>query len=460
MMLQNISGCVSDRSKNEDKIETSIIRESYYVQSNELSKEINTNKLTQKDNIKDDNFSSMNISIWKEVENQKFRILLKSSKYKILEFIKTIGNLKKPQFIKKLRNDCFLIGGNDYNLYIYNNLYNLIMKINIGKISYNIIENIYNNNEIELIVCSQEIIFIVKLDIENQKYKIIKYEFEQISIINIFQVTQNKLIFSGNKGILYFENFLFQENKNCKHKICLNNSFISGIKINNIIIAFTSNNTLSLGEDKIIFYDWEKNLVVEEIMGYSFIISVNGLCLIKNVKNINNKLDYKVLLCACKKYNNERKNGILLILLNYINIRQKLDISYKYFYDTGNFEVFCFCQIVNINNENPINGNIFEKENIKIINTNYFLVGGFHKDRRQGMIKLFKLVYNNNFENIKIVYIQDIKFVNNNEFKGFDGPISSIIQSEIFGNIMVSCWDENIYLFKPPNIDYYLKFDK
>ena len=113
-----------------------------------------------------------------------------------------------------------------------------------------------------------------------------------------------------------------------------------------------------------------------------------------------------------------------------------------------------------MNNENPINGNIFEKENIKIINTNYFLVGGFHIDRRQGMIKLYKVTYNNNFQNLKIVNLQDIKFENNNEFKGFDGPISSITQSEMFGNIIVSCWDENIYLFKPPNIDYYLQFDK
>ena len=456
-LIQMINSFISNQKKKEDKIDTSIIRESYYVQSNELTKENNSIKQTTKDNIFEDNASNMNISIWKEVENQLYKILLKSSKYKILEFIKIIGNLKRPQFIKKLRKDYFIFGGEDYSLYVYNNLYNFIMKIDIGRISYDIIENIYNNKEIELIVCSQQIVFIVKLDIENQKFKLIKYELEQFSNVTVLQVEENKLIFAGNKGILNIENLLSNENQNCSHKINFNNSYIGGIKINNRIIAFTSNSSLSKGEDKIIFYDWSKNLIIEEIIGYSFIISVNGLCLIKSV---NNNLDNKILLCACKKYNQEGKNGILLIYINYIGLRKILDISYKYFYDTGNFEVFCFCQISNVNNENPINGNIFEKENIKIINTNYFLVGGFHIDRRQGMIKLYKVTYNNNFQNLKIVNLQDIKFENNNEFKGFDGPISSITQSEMFGNIIVSCWDENIYLFKPPNIDYYLQFDK
>ena len=455
-LIQMLNSFISNQKKKEDKKETTIIRESYYVQSNELAKESNTFKQSQKNIINEENTSNMNFSIWKEVENQLFKILLKSSKYKVLEFIKIIGNFKRPQFIKNLRNDYFIIGGEDYNLYAYNNLYNFIMKIELGHISYDIIENIYNKNETELIVCSQKLVFIIKLDIENQKYKIIKYELEQFSNIKAFQVKENKLIFSGNKGILYIEN-LFNDSQNCKHKISFNNSYIGGIKINNRIIAFTSNSSLYKGQDKIIFYDWEKNLIIEEIIGYSFIISLNGLCLIEST---NIKLDNKILLCACKKYNEERKNGILLIYLNYIDLKKKLDISYKYFYDTGSFEVFCFCQISNVNNENPINGNIFENENIKIINTNYFLVGGFHFVRRQGMIKLFKIVYNNNFQNLKILNIQDIKFENNNEFKGFDGPISSITQSKMFGNIIVSCWDGNIYLLKPPNIDYYIQFDE
>jgi hypothetical protein len=47
----------------------------------------------------------------------------------------------------------------------------------------------------------------------------------------------------------------------------------------------------------------------------------------------------------------------------------------------------------------------------------------------------------------------------NNEFKGFQGAISSMIQSDMFGNILIACWDGNIYLMNPPNINYYLELD-
>ena len=38
-------------------------------------------------------------------------------------------------------------------------------------------------------------------------------------------------------------------------------------------------------------------------------------------------------------------------------------------------------------------------------------------------------------------------------FKKFGGPISSIIQSDITGNIVVTCLDGNTYLFTPPNLN-------
>ena len=44
----------------------------------------------------------------------------------------------------------------------------------------------------------------------------------------------------------------------------------------------------------------------------------------------------------------------------------------------------------------------------------------------------------------------------NQNFNGFKGPVTSIIQSNITGNILVSCFDGNIYLFTPPNLDYYI----
>ena len=37
-----------------------------------------------------------------------------------------------------------------------------------------------------------------------------------------------------------------------------------------------------------------------------------------------------------------------------------------------------------------------------------------------------------------------------------DSPINCIIQSKISGNILVTSYSGNIYLFTKPNIDYYL----
>ena len=69
------------------------------------------------------------------------------------------------------------------------------------------------------------------------------------------------------------------------------------------------------------------------------------------------------------------------------------------------------------------------------------------------------------YEQTKIEYIQDVKFYNDNDndcinFKGFKEPISYICQSNSKGDILISSWDGNTYLFDKPIIDGYLKHDK
>ena len=79
----------------------------------------------------------------------------------------------------------------------------------------------------------------------------------------------------------------------------------------------------------------------------------------KNVKKAK-----AILLCACKKYLEKQNNGILLISLE--NNSQK---SYN-FYDTGKFEVYCFCPISNeyiINYNSYYNNEIEKKNNINYI---------------------------------------------------------------------------------------------
>ena len=146
-----------------------------------------------------------------------------------------------------------------------------------------------------------------------------------------------------------------------------------------------------------------------------------------------------MLFCACKKYLRNQKNGILLISnLDKINEKDKIKNSVK-FYNTGNFEVHCFCQLSIIKNISITN---FSNSNPK---TNYFLVGGFDSKKKRGIIKLYKIIKSN--EIYELQEIHDIIIKHNNNFKGFKGPISSIEQSKADGKILISSWDGNVYSF-------------
>ena len=162
---------------------------------------------------------------------------------------------------------------------------------------------------------------------------------------------------------------------------------------------------------------------------------------------------YKIILCACKKYYDDQKNGILLVNAN---LGDNKDIE-EPFYETNNFEVYCFCPILKVENKNQfIENNVNEsyKEKIKITDTKYFLVGGFDTEKIEGKIKLYKMIYGEKAWNTKIKELQDIEFIDDN-FKDFNGAISCIIQSKITGNILISCYNGYIYSFTAPNIKYY-----
>ena len=197
--------------------------------------------------------------------------------------------------------------------------------------------------------------------------------------------------------------------------------------------AITSNHILPNGEDKILFYHLISKSVLYEINGYSFNLSSNGMTIISNDRNNN-----KILLCACKKYTFKQKNGILLINID----DDKLEFNEK-FYDTGNFEVYCFCKIFFKSEKNL---NIVQKEN----ETAYFFVGGFDPYIGRGIIKLCKIE-----DNIEIKIIQEITF-NNNILKG---PVTCIIQRNNKGNIIISC-SNYIYILSPPNINYISKCEE
>ena len=150
-----------------------------------------------------------------------------------------------------------------------------------------------------------------------------------------------------------------------------------------------------------------------------------------------------------------------------LTLKKKIKISYK-FYETNNFEVFCFCPILIINNQAYFTDDIDEitnRDNIKISYTDYFFVGGYDNNKNIGLIKLYKVNFYK--KDINIEFIQDITINinkdNKNEtekFQGFKGPISCIIQSKITSHILITCWNSYVYLFTPPNLNFFLNYNE
>ena len=99
-----------------------------------------------------------------------------------------------------------------------------------------------------------------------------------------------------------------------------------------------------------------------------------------------------------------------------------------------------------------------ENESVKY-HTQYFFVWGFDIDKNEGKIKLYKVIYNKDIKKTKIQYIQDIQIENNKSFNGFRGAITCILQSTINGNILISCFDGNVYLFTEPDVNELINYE-
>ena len=405
---------------------SSIIAESFYIydSTNSFLTKENESHIIHKDE------ESFNIN-----ENNEF---------KILKFMKIIGNHKiSAEFIKEIQNGYLISGGGDNKLIIYSPNFAKIKEKKFRDIIYNIYEKKKSKNDLdlEILVCSKKKTIFIKID-ENFVFDFYR-EIQGSTICMEFDY--NDYIMCDKKGFSIFYNLFSKINETRKnHFLFWDISFKGGMIINNKIVALTSNKIVPNGKDKLIFFNIMFKKILYEIDGFSFIPSSNGLAVINRNEN-------KILLCACKKYLRYQKNGILLIN---ISLEENNNIK-KIFYNTRNFEVYCFCQI---NILDKSNNYIFE-ENIITHDTAYFLVGGFEKNKNRGMIKLFKILDNENFLETKIEYIQDIGIEKTSEFKGFKWPINHIIQKKKKLNLLISSMDGNIYVFKPPNLDYFLFYD-
>ena len=348
-------------------------------------------------------------------------------------------------YIIQLSNGYFISYGKDNKLIAYNQYYNIIgKKEDLGEYIYNISERQSNSeNMIEIIVCCIKNIYLIKLNKKDLNFsKQFPIQIPNMSCFLCLETQKNQYIASGETSTIYCENIFKDEKVKPSTNKISNNVYRSGIKISDKLFALTSNSIIKNGKDNLSIFNTETKKI-KKICEYSYVYDINGL----SVMNINGK---KLLLCACKKYNPEQYNGILIVNLSNINN----EIISEKFFDTDNFEVTCFRPILNIKNNN-MDKNCIEDEEIE--ETEYFFVGGFDAEKGEGIIRLYKAFYDTEENDFSIEYLQDIEFIynDNEKFRGFEGSITCIEQSKINGNILITCSKPQIYLFSKPNLEYY-----
>ena len=438
--------------------------------------------------------------------------------YRILSFIKVIGDHNEiggtytAELIKEL-NHCdfnYISLGSDKTLRMYSGSFyeKPEIRINSNDIIYNVFQK--SDKNLQLLACTnKEIILYKKEDnvFKDSPLPIYDDYMSYISLIEIKNGEKDMIIIAGKGGILCINNLFNKNIKYDKVKIMSDYEYRGLIQIDENLIAFTSNKILSRGENKLVIYDLNNNNIIYTKKA-SFITTTNGLTVLSPAsegESVNENSE-KYLLCACKKYEEDQENGIIMI-----KIKDKKINDDCIFIPTKDFEVYCFCQIFDkiMNKELEINQLKYNcPSNQELCKyTDFFLVGGYDKIRREGLIKLYKL----NKEGKGIKFLQDIEFEKydlsnkieenqnqneilknntndetraktdnnnlndtqsdiglnepNNEksylkpeiFMGFNGAISSIIQSKKTFNILVSCYDGKISILSRPNFTIYGK---
>lgn len=312
----------------------------------------------------------------------------------------------------------------------------------LEEVVFNISERHSNGKNIQIIICCLKNIYLVTLH-GNKIDNVRIYNIPNIICFLCNEIKENNFIISGESSTMFCKNLFAgvgqseYSNRNISQDV-----FLSGITISDNAIALSSNSVAKNCQDNLIIYNIDTQKITK-IFGYSYIYSSNGLSLM----NINDK---KFLLCACKKYFPEQKNGIVVVDLSKID-KEK---NPEKFVDTDSFEVNCVKPLFNIKNSNSYKNNM---KTVKLEEIEYFLAGGFDPEAREGKIKLFKILYAQEENDFSIEYLQDIEFEDSSIFSGFNGSISCIEQSKKTGNILIHCTNGKLYLFSKPNLEYYLE---
>ena len=378
--------------------------------------------------------SSIDVSSIVEKNNKKspsiFTSIFNESEYKIIYFEKLIYKHEDiVKFFLCLKDGYYFSCGDNKNMILYDQNFKKLLTIYSleDQSLYYISEKISGNeNIIELIACYGKNIYLITINKTDYKYKTKKYQIPKVKVLFCMQIF-NSYAIAGINSVMIVED-LFNDNLNTKKMFKISSeSFKNGLIINNNYIALTSNNLIPNGTCQLVICNLNNFKIEYSLSDFSFNLNESSIALIKLTNN-------NFLLCACKKYNRNQANGILIVNLN---VLEGETMEYK-FYDTGNFEVYCFCQIFG--------------------NSAFIFVGGFDLNKRRGIIKIFKVKDENETE---IQFLQDIENIeDNNDSPLFDLPVNNIIQTKDSGKIIITTIDGKIYLFSKPNLDFYFKRPK
>ena len=424
--------CIQINNNNQ-----SLSREDTFQKINDESSMI-IQSYTIKD-IKEDNIDSS--FIYPYTKEYDLNLFKKSNKYKIIEFIKILEKNDTPEsnneIIKIISKGHYITGLNNNKLILYNSNFQKKLEIYLFKSFKKVyeIENKNNDGEIHLIVCLFKKLILVKINIH--KYSYVYHPIYKGKINLLFQ-ENNRYLLIGDKGGFKVNEL---DVKISGEKIFSEN-YIGGTKIRNNVYALISNDLFPGSENKLVIYDFSNNKILKQINNYSFYYASVDPYLLNN-----NKKEKLAFICTCTK---KKKNGFLIVN---INLEKKEKYFFDEFYETKEFEPYCYCQLSIIENNNSIYDDISNEEYIKIINTDYFVIGGFDLEKRIGIVKLYKMIYDKE-NNTKVKYLFDLNMEDDeNQFKGFDMKVVSIQQSKTTGNLLISCLDGTVSLFKPPNFE-------
>lgn len=413
---------------------------------NQIQPIININNNSQiQNNSLTNNYSSNNSSY--SLTN---RLIQSVHNNNIIHFIRIINEkpTKDKNEIEQILEfkSGFISWGSGENIEIYDRYYEKTKEISTkGEMLNNImVED--SEDKVSIIMCFQDKIKLYELKNLKDIIKNLKFREEKLkdycgNFLYITRVDKDNYLICYEKKINYYYNDLFSPIIIPQSRSYYIGLVMSAIKIDKDKIALKSCGLNDINDNKIMMINITKEYKYNvEIKGYSLLFSHYGLSLM-SVANKN-----KILLCACKKYFKDQKNGILLINLK--NIETEIKQKYEYFYDTEEFEVYCFCPILTI-----IPGEKVHSE-FKYIDTDFFLVGGFDSEKSEGCIKLYKINCDEEMNKYTIEFIQDI-----DDFKGFKNPVNCIIQEKytLDKKILVTTLDDNIYLFAGPDIEHHLK---